>query len=171
MEIITQIIITLIVVSVLYASARMIGIISNKKLDPLVGKISFKESMDLAELPIITFTNNGKKYNFLFDTGASCSSINAECLVEFEHEETNKLGTLFGVEGNLQDSIRYIKANLNYRNREYSEEFQVIDLSSAFSQVKANYGVSLSGILGNSFFTKYKYVLDFDELTAYSYGR
>ena len=38
--------------------------------------MSFKESMDLVELPIITFYNNGKKLNFLLDTGANNSIIN-----------------------------------------------------------------------------------------------
>ena len=34
-------------------------------------KISFKEALDLTELPIVTFIGKGRKLNFLIDTGAN----------------------------------------------------------------------------------------------------
>ena len=55
-----------------------------------------------------------------------------------------------------------------YKDKEYQEDFQVIDLSKAFGVIKSESGVNLHGILGNSFFQKYKYVINFDELIVYS---
>ena len=34
--------------------------------------------------------------------------------------------------------------------------------------IKLEYGINLHGILGSTFFQKYRYVLNFDELVAYS---
>ena len=36
------------------------------------------------------------------------------------------------------------------------------------STMKKEYGVTIHGLLGTGFFQKYKYVLDFNEMVAYS---
>ena len=45
--------------------------------------ISFREAIDLVGLPIITFYNEGKKFNFLLDTGATISVIDSNILNDF----------------------------------------------------------------------------------------
>ena len=130
-------------------------------------RMSFRETMDLCELPIVTFTNNSKKFNFLLDTGASKSIINKTVLEELEYERLNKETSLYGSEGNRQ-TVPFIKMSVGYRDRYYEEEFQVVDMSSAFGNLKSDYGVNLHGILSSTFFQKYKYILDFDALIAYS---
>lgn len=129
--------------------------------------ISFREAIDLVGLPIITFYNEGKKFNFLLDTGATISVIDSNILNDFSHKKLEKDGTLFGMEGHKID-VSYIKADLVYKDKIYKEEFQVVDMSAPFNEIKAESGVKLSGILGNIFFTNYKYVLDFNSLIAYS---
>ena len=39
--------------------------------------MSFKEAMDLVELPVVTFLNGKEKLNFLLDTGSNISQINS----------------------------------------------------------------------------------------------
>jgi hypothetical protein len=41
-------------------------------------------------------------------------------------------------------------------------------MKEAFGHMKQDTGVTLHGIIGSKFFNKFKYVLDFDELIAYS---
>lgn len=166
MEFITGLIVTLALAAVLAFVANVVDDI-RKKGKAIKGRISFRETMDLTDLPIITFMNNGKKLNFLLDSGASYSSINEKALRGLKYEKTEEVGTHYGIEGELVES-RYIQMNVEYANSNYLENFQVVDLSKAFNQMKAETGVNLHGILGNSFFTRYKYILDFDELTAYS---
>lgn len=129
--------------------------------------MSFKESMDLCDLPVVTFIHNNKRLNFLLDTGSSKSVIDSNALKDLAYEETNKVGEVFGVDGNKRD-IRFIKFSISYKNVDYEEEFQVLDMSAPFGNVKSDYGVTLHGILSSTFFQKYKYVLDFAELIAYS---
>lgn len=129
--------------------------------------MSFREAMDLTNLPIVTFYQGDKKFNFLLDTGATLSVINQAALESITHTTTDKAGELFGVDG-VKREVSYASINLAYKNKDYTEEFQVLDMQEAIDQVKAESGVNMVGIIGSEFFRKYKYVLDFDELIAYS---
>lgn len=159
-----EIISGILAIFILYAI--IVGIIDYCKFNKRE-KISFKESMDLTDLPIITLYNNNRRFNFMLDTGATMSLIDENVLSNLDYEESEESGTIFGLEGN-KVAVNYVKAKLNYKDRDYEEEFQVMDMSAPFNHIKSENGVTLSGILGNSFFTKYKYVLDFKELIAYS---
>ena len=129
--------------------------------------MSFRETMDLCELPIVTFMNNGKKLNFLLDTGASKSVIHSGALEGLTYKSINKSGDVYGMDGKRKD-VSFINMSIEYRGKDYNEEFQSIDMSVPFSNLKADFGVNLHGILSSTFFQKYKYVLNFDELVAYS---
>ena len=129
-------------------------------------KISFKEGLDLTELPIVTFYQNGKKLHFLLDTGSNISYINKEVLNSIEAEDLNALSNTFGVEGNGVETHHYM-IEVGYKNQKFKEEFGAVDLSSAFGAIEKESGIKLHGIIGNQFFEKYKYILDFRELIAY----
>lgn len=129
-------------------------------------KISFKEAMDLVELPVITFYNGNTKLNFLLDTGSNVSYINSSIISLLVHEKTNKEMNTIGIEGN-KVSNQFCKMSVTYKNQVFEEEFSIADLDEAFSVVKQESGVQIHGILGSKFFERYKYVLDFKELIAY----
>ena len=59
----------------------------NKRRDQT--KISFKEGLDLTELPIVTFKQGDKKLHFLLDTGSNISYINSEVIKDLEVEDLN----------------------------------------------------------------------------------
>ena len=130
-------------------------------------KMSFKESMNLTELPVITFYNKSTKLNFLLDTGSNECVINSKIIDSLNYTKLDKKGSVFGMEGNSID-IDYISIDFTYNNKSYSSSFQVVDMQDAFDRVKQESGVTIHGILGNLFFEKYKYVLDFKELAAYT---
>ena len=130
-------------------------------------RMSFRETMDLCELPIVTFMNNGKKLNFLLDTGASKSVIHSGALDGLTYKNLDKSGDLYGIDGKRQDAS-FISMSIGYGGKDYSEEFQSVDMSIPFSNLKSDFGVNLHGILSSTFFQKYRYVLNFDELVAYS---
>jgi hypothetical protein len=128
--------------------------------------ISFKESMDLTDLPIITLRQGAKKVNLLLDTGSTKSVILPSVLENLEYEDTGEVGTIYGMEGNTIDT-KYIKMDLMYNYITYNEVFQVVDMSNAFNSIKQSTGVTVHGILGNSFFERYKYIIDFQKFIAY----
>ena len=129
-------------------------------------KISFKEAMDLVELPIVTFYNGDKKLNFLLDTGSNVSYINSSVVPSLDHQKIDREMDIIGIEGNKVGS-KFCKMIVTYKNQRFEEEFSITDLDEAFAIVKQESGVQIHGILGSKFFEKYKYILDFKELIAY----
>lgn len=136
----------------------------NKRKDKT--KISFKEGLDLTELPIVTFKQGDKKLHFLLDTGSNISYINSEVIKDLEVEDLNASSSTVGVGGDDMETKHY-NIKIGYRDQEFVEEFGALDLSKAFASIEAEGGIRLHGILGNKFFEKYKYILDFKELIAY----
>lgn len=129
-------------------------------------KISFRESMDLTELPVVTFYNGDKKLNFLLDTGSNVSHINSSVIHFLDHTKTDQKTDTIGMEGN-KVSNDICKMTVYYRNQRFEEDFIISDLNDAFDIIKQEDGVQIHGILGSKFFEKYRYVLDFSELIAY----
>lgn len=163
MELIFDILFIIILVS---ACAILAHFVCDKR-KPNLNKMSFRETMDLCDLPIVTFLNNGNKFNFLLDTGASKSVINTEVLQSMSYKEANISGNVYGLDGKKYETS-YVNVFLNYRGREYEEEFQVLDMSAPFGNLKSDFGINIHGILSSSFFEKYRYILDYNELVAYS---
>ena len=145
--------------------AMIINIIEdNRKKN--ASKISFREAMDLTELPIVTFYNGDKKLNFLLDTGSNVSHINSSIIHLLDHTKTDQKTDTIGMEGN-KVSNDICKMTVYYRNQRFEEDFIISDLNDAFDIIKQEDGVQIHGILGSKFFEKYRYVLDFSELIAY----
>jgi hypothetical protein len=57
---------------------------------------------------------------------------------------------------------------LGYINNKFISNFQVTNMDKAFDCIKQESGVMIHGILGTAFFEKYKYIIDFEKLIAYS---
>lgn len=129
--------------------------------------MSFREAMDLTELPIITFYNNDKKLNFLLDTGSDLSHINKSLLPSLKYKEIDESRNIISVGGNTQ-SLGCCDMTVTYKNQKFIDRFYISDLDEAFGVIKAETGVQIHGILGSKFFAKYKYILDFESLIAYS---
>lgn len=129
--------------------------------------MSFREAMDLVELPIVTFYNKDTKLNFLLDTGSDLSYINKSILPSLEYKEIGESKNIISVGGNSQ-SLGCCGMTVTYKSQKFIDRFYVIDLDGTFGAIKAETGVQIHGILGSKFFAKYKYILDFESLIAYS---
>ena len=130
-------------------------------------KISIKEAMDLAQVPVVTFYEGDIKLNFLLDSGSSHSHISSSIAkqlvgtpVETNYSYTNSTGS---------DTISIvIESVLKYKNKEFKVNLFVNEgLDISFGDIKKECGVQLHGILGSDFLKEHKYVLDFAELIAY----
>ena len=130
-------------------------------------KMSFRESMDLAEMPVVTFYQGDKKFNFLLDTGSNYSHISKEAAKDIKGEFIEAEGKISGIgEGTITGVCKTV---FSYKETNYNVDLNVTEhLTDAFASIKSETGVQVHGIIGNQFFQKYKYVLDFDELVAYT---
>ena len=129
--------------------------------------MSFREAMDLVELPVVTFYNKDAKLNFLLDTGSDLSYINKSILPSLKYKEVNESRSIISVGGNSQ-TLGCCDMTGTYKNQKFIDRFYISNLDEAFGAIKAETGVQIHGILGSKFFTKYKYILDFETLVAYS---
>lgn len=147
--------------------ALFAGFIGNKICSVHKNQVSFIEALDLTGLPIVTFKQGDNKINLLIDTGSSKSVILPSVLNIFKHEKLNEGGTIFGMEGNIIETV-FVSMDFALNKANYSEKFQVVDMSNAFSTLKQDTGVTIHGILGNTFFEKYGFVIDFKDFIAYA---
>lgn len=159
-----MVLIVLCVIFLIIAVAVTSGVIAGVRKKS--SEISFREAMDLAELPVITFYNGDKKINFLLDTGSNISYLNESIVSSLVTESTGEASNIIGIEGN-KINCKICKMIIRRKNQEFEEEFSIADLDKAFSIVKKESGVQIHGILGSRFFEKYKYVLDFKDYIAY----
>ena len=162
-----EVVMIIVVLAAIALVAFVVNLITRKREELKVNKISFRETMDLISLPIVSFKQGNKKLNFLLYTGASYSIINESVVSTIDHIKTEEKGDMYGVEGN-KVSCSYVNLFIEYNGKLFQDDFQVVDLSKAFEQIKEDFKVELHGILGNAFFRKYNYVLDYNELVAYS---
>lgn len=159
-----MVLIALCVIFLIIAVAVTSGVIAGVRKKS--SEISFREAMDLAELPVITFYNGDKKINFLLDTGSNISYLNESIVSSLVTESTGEESNIIGIEGN-KVNCKICKMIIRRKNQEFEEEFSIADLNKAFRIVKEESGVQIHGILGSRFFEKYKYVLDFKDYIAY----
>lgn len=150
----------------------IVGLVVNMIMDSLSKEdkyiFSLKESMDLVELPIITFYIGDKKLNFLLDTGSNLSHINSSVLNNIPFTPLNITSDIAGMEGNKQETgFCELSVKATDEGNEFTEMFAISDLDRSFGIVKEESGVQLHGILGSVFFKKYKYIIDFDNLKVY----
>lgn len=139
-----------------------------KKSEPQ-NPLSFYESMKLCNLPIITMKVGNEDLNFLLDTGSmeSIMDIRVIDLLKLPYKPHEKTFDMYGVTGNTIN-VPSVLIDLEYKGNVYEGHFMAKDLGDSMDMVKQEYGVRIHGVLGAKFFDKYKYVLDFKTLTAYT---
>jgi predicted aspartyl protease len=159
-----MVVIIICVIILIITAAIITGILAGIKKKN--SEISFREAMDLVELPVITFYNGDRKINFLLDTGSNISYLNKSVVSSLVVESTGEESNIIGIEGN-KVNCKICKMIIRRKNQEFEEEFSIADLDKAFRIVREESGVQIHGILGSRFFEKYKYVLDFKDYIAY----
>lgn len=141
-----------------------------KLINKLLGKgepICFQQAFDLTGMPIVTFNQGNRKFNFILDTGANLSIINSHVIDHLEHVNITKKSSISGLEGQVKQ-CEQCTIKLSYKGTEYESSFLVVDMMQAFLNIQQETGVVVHGLLGGDFFHKFQYVLDFKELIAYS---
>lgn len=130
--------------------------------------ISFKHFYTLSELPIITLQNNGKKLNFIIDTGANQSVINERDLHNYVYKEVYDKQYLLGIDGIKRKVTTLVDMELTRDKQVFKERFQVHDLSASLDAIGNAYGVEVNGIIGTAFLKNHKCILDFKDLVIHT---
>lgn len=129
--------------------------------------ISFRESLDLTGLPVITFHQGKVRLNFMLDTGSNKNIIDRSIASKIENIPIKGKTSIMGFNGQKETATN-IKVEIAHKDKVFESTFQVLNMSAPFGEIKKEFGVTIHGILGNTFMQKYKYILNFDEMIAYS---
>lgn len=132
-------------------------------------KISFKETFDLLNAPIITFIYNGRKLHFLLDTGSSLSHIRPEIVKELgvKKEQIDAGGSIAA--NGIVSFTDKCDIPLSYKDQTYDASFMINKgIVDSLDILKSDFNLEVHGVLGCDFFNKYNYVVDFKEAVAYS---
>lgn len=129
--------------------------------------MSFQNSMDLADTPVVTLYQGEKKINFILDTGATACIIDSTYLKELNYEKLDTIVNNRGIEGNISQ-CKTCSLKISYKNKHYKVPCLIQDLSRTLGKLKEETGVTVHGILGTNFFNAFNYVLDFEKYIAYS---
>ena len=131
--------------------------------------ISIKESMDLVNLPVVTFVIKGHKIRFILDSGADLSIINKQTAEVLELEEHSKQDFVVNISGKTEKGSKSVITSMMYMDKTFESNFLCMDLSNTMTEIKESTGVLVHGILGTDFLLKNKYIIDFEKLQCY-YG-
>lgn len=162
---IIETILVIIAVCIIGLIVNLFGVGDRK---PKFDTISLKESMDLCNLPVVTLMNNGNKFNFVFDTGATENHVSESAMKNMEGISSDRQIQVQGFTGSAESNGGKI-VDLIYKDMVFTTEIFVSPaLDNTFAEIKSNLGVQLHGIIGNAFLREHGYVLDFFDLVAYS---
>lgn len=164
MEFVLKIVFVLLLAGVAAIVAHFVDLARNKSS---YDRMSFRETMDLTGLPIVTFRQGENKFNFVLDTGAYSSIIDLRVLDKLQYTKLEGKSVGYGIDGKEHHMDR-VGIVLTYKDKDYSDAFRVLDMTASFDALKRDYGVTVHGLLSSSFFERYKYVLNYNELVAYS---
>ena len=125
--------------------------------------------LEKAGLPLILTTDNPKNLCFLIDTGSTNDIIFDFVYQHFKDYFTLTAGSqnIMGIDGSLKPSF-IVNAELQFDDLRYKAPFVVLEANDAISQVQAETGIQIHGILGMSFLLDNKLVLDFNNLKIQS---
>lgn len=141
-----------------------------ERLERSKKNMSFLESFQLTRLPILCFKNNGKPVNMILDSGSTDCIIDKTSLSQFEYEPSDQQGDVVGIQS-VSEVGNYVFLPLTYKERTFEIECLAVDMTTTLKEIKDTYGVTIHGVVGTDFFSKYKYILDFNEMVAYSLAK
>lgn len=131
---------------------------------------SLKKTIASVGIPIVTLKNGEKEFNFILDTGSNISHIDSnikDSLSDTEKGEGDNLA-ITTANGSIEGNNSWIRVPLSYKKQSFTEDFMPLDLHDSFEVLREDTGIQLHGILGGTFLRKYRYVLDYDDLVAYT---
>lgn len=130
---------------------------------------SFEDTIGTVKVPVVSFEHKGKVVNFIIDTGASHSIINSDCIEEFDYKQIENAGSF--VRGINGDKVKTALAcvELTKEGHTFSDVFQVAPIPTLKWQ-EEKYGIHIQGLLGNQFLKKYRFLINYKHLNAYSNG-
>ena len=131
-------------------------------------KLEFNTDFNNHRVPVVKLSFEGQKYNFLIDTGADVNLMNKSVFNEITKGNVEVLTN--GLIQTASSEVKSEKANLSFKyiNKQFTEDFVLFDLDTAFKNMLADKKIQLHGVLGSEFFKKHRWSVDFDNMVIWT---
>jgi hypothetical protein len=118
-------------------------------------------------LPLIVVKIFDHDICFMLDTGSNRNIIDHRIYDHFKDrlppsETSSEVLTLNGAAAGIIVDVPF-----TFEDQEYHEPFLCTEITDAFDKIHAESGIQIHGILGNHFFLKHGWVLDFEKIEVY----
>ena len=122
-------------------------------------------------LPLIVAKLFGFDICLMLDTGTNRNIIDHRIYDHFKdrlkHSETSsEVFTLNGAARGIEIDVPFC-----FENFDYHEPFLCTEMTDAFDKIHEESGIQIHGILGNHFFLKHGWILDFEKIEVYKQYR
>ena len=148
----------------------VVTIVIYKKRNTMSFTVPFDGSVDLTGMPIITMNSNNHVLYMLLDSGCSMNAIDKSIVTHIDSAmvKNNEKKVAIAMNGTIVYD-KMSKVTLSCCNKYFSDYFVITDFSIVNKKLEERYGkkFKIDGILGVSFFNKYKYILDFNKNFLY----
>lgn len=129
-------------------------------------KVSFKKHFKKIKVPLIKMKVGEELHYFLVDSGATDNVISKSFFDTIDHKCFNDLHyakPIVSANGTTKE-CPYMETTLSFK-RDYFEDipFLITDIKDAVDFIKEKSNITIVGILGSTFFDKYRWAIDFDE--------
>ena len=119
-------------------------------------------------LPLIVVKLFGKDICWMLDTGSNRNIIDHRIYEHFkdrlkQSETSSEVYTLNGAARGITIDVPFC-----FEDHDYLEPFLCTEMTDTFDKINEESGIQIHGILGNHFFLKYGWVLDFDKVIVYN---
>lgn len=129
-------------------------------------KVSFKKHYKKVKVPLIKMKLGNDLRYFIVDSGAAnCIMTQAafETLQPDQYTDMKLSESIITANGDVH-KVPIIETTLSFKKEKYEDlAFQVTPLTDVEKWIKEVSNITIAGILGSSFFTKYRWAIDFDE--------
>lgn len=130
---------------------------------------SFAAGYETAGVPIVQVRGkDGRKLNFIIDTGCAVSCIDNGSLEYVEHEETGRKINSAGLDGKKNEEPVYM-CTIYFRDCASQLPMQAKDLGGIIEFLNECHGVTVHGIIGSDYMNNLNLVVDFISGTVYTY--
>ena len=118
-------------------------------------------------LPLIVVKLFDHDICLMLDTGSNRNIIDQRIYDHFkdrlkQSETSDEVCTLNGTATGITIDVPF-----NFEEHDYLEPFLCTEMADAFDKINEESGIQIHGILGNHFFLKYGWVLDFERIEVY----
>ena len=121
-----------------------------------------------AGLPLIAVKVFNHDICLMLDTGSNNNIIDQQIYEhfkdKFEQQSKSISSELLTINGTSKGLTIYIP--FTFESIEYSEPFICTEMIEAFDKIKTESGIQIHGILGNQFFLKHGWIINFETVTV-----